>query len=175
MKKTILILFLLYLTSLSVYAQDVLANFSYAAHEKSMTLNYDRIERSSWNKYFKTQAKTLKKGWQKNKGLFTPEYTTSFARVLFAVNQKGEIISYKIKSSCIPSRDEIFINQLKQTINSIEKFDRLPSDYRYDFIIFTAKFHSTLPKDLNTAKIDWQRYGFADIEIDNHNTNIILK
>lgn len=138
-------------------------------------MNYNRIERSTWNKYFKAQAKIIKKNWRKNKSLFSSKYKTSYARVLIAVDKNGEILSYKIKSSCVPSNDEIFINQVKKTINSIGKFDNLPSNYRYSILIFTVKFHSKLPQDLNTIKIDWQRYGFADIEIDKRGADIILK
>lgn len=175
MKKIITILFLLIFSNIPAFSQDILENFSGGIYENNITLNYNRIERSTWNKYFKAQAKTVKKNWRKNKSLFSPKYKTSYARVLIAIDRNGEILSYKIKSSCVPCKDEIFINQVKQTLNSIGKFDSLPSDYRYNFLIFTVKFHSKLPQDINTVKIDWQRYGFADIEIDKRGVDIILK
>ena len=175
MKKIIILLFILSFSNIPTFSQDIVENFSYEEYEKNITLNYNRIEQSTWNKYFKSQAKVLKKNLGKNKNLFTSDYKTSYARVLFVINQNGEIISYNIKSSCVPYNDKLFINQVKQTINAIEKFDSLPSDYRSDFLIFTVKFHSKLPQNLNAGKVDWKRYGYADIDIDKRNTNIILK
>ncbi|MCM1265837.1 MAG: hypothetical protein NC200_06525, partial [Candidatus Gastranaerophilales bacterium] len=143
MKKIItILLFLLYFSNIPAFSQDILENFSDYIYDGNITLNYNRIERSTWNKYFKAQAKIIKKNWRKNKSLFSPKYKTSYARVLIAVDKNGEILSYKIKSSCVPTNDEIFINQVKKTINSIGKFDNLPSNYRYNILIFTVKLHS---------------------------------
>lgn len=170
-----MLLFILIFSNIPAFPQDILENFSDGMYEKNINLNYDRIEQSTWNKYFKSQAKVFRKSWGKNKNLFKPEYKTSFARVLIAIDQNGKIISYKIKSSCVPYKDEIFINQVKQTINTIDKLDSLPSDYRSDFLIFTVKFHTKLPQNLDVVKIDWKRYGYADIELDKRRIDIKLK
>lgn len=176
MKKIItILLFLLSVSNIPAFSQDALEKFSNGIYEKNIALHYNQTERSTWNKYFKAQAKTIKKSWRKNKNLFSPKYKTSYARVLVAIDKNGKIVSYKIKSSCVPCGDEIFIKQVNQTINSIGKFDSLPTDYKYDLLIFTVKFHSKLSQDLNLNRIDWQRYGFADIEIDKQGADIILK
>ena len=151
-------------------------NFVYANCESDVIFSYKKTEAAEWNKYFKSYAKKLKKNFKKNKQIFKDKkYRTSYARIIFIVNKKGELLSYKIKSSCTPANDKEFLNIIKKTIDITSSPAPLPANFENDFIVFTIKFHTNLPNHLNTKNIDWQRYGIADIEMDNHNIEVFLK
>lgn len=139
---------------------------------------YQKVENSEWEKYFENFAKYYKKSWKKNKQIFQDKkYKTSYARVLFVIDKDGNVLS-QIKSSCVPHGDTIFLAKVRQTINSGDSYTPLPTGYDGDYIIFTVKFHTNLPynlKDKSNDSIDWDRYGIADIELDNRDTKIILK
>lgn len=169
MKKKFLIILLLLLFNIGnnpVYSKGV-SNRHVIEHQK---------EQSVLNKYFKRQARKLKKSWMKNKNIFIDsKYKTSYARVLFTVNSNGEILSYQIKSSCIPSGDKIFIEQVNNTIKEVKKFDKFPANYNNTSASFTVKFHVNFPLNLSETGIDWARYGISDIELDNHKFVIIQK
>lgn len=130
---------------------------------------------TEWQKYFTKYSHKLRKNWKKNKQLYNNKnYNTSYARVLFKVDKNGKILSYDIKSSCVPFNDTIFIEKVKQTIDLAGKPAPLPAIYKDDDVEFTIKFHIHLPDQINTQNIDWIRYGIADVELDNRKAKIIL-
>ena len=151
-------------------------DFEYGKYETIITEQYNKVEKSQWNRYFKKCSKKFIKNWKYNKELFkNNNYKTSYARVMLIVDKEGQILSYKIKSSCIPYKDTDFLEKIEYSIKTVNKLAPLPENYKYDFIEFTIKFHTKLPDSINSKNIDWERYGVADIEIDNRNKNIFLK
>ena len=130
---------------------------------------------SAWTKYFNKQAKKIRKSWKSNKSIFkNSKYDTSYARALVFVNSKGEITDYKIKSYCVPYQDTQFISIVESTLSNIKRIDPLPLEYKVGAAAFTIKFHTNLPKKINSNNIDWDKYGLVDIEIDRKNVEIIF-
>lgn len=144
-------------------------------NERDLIYYYNHISSSEWNKYFRKQAKKIKRHWKNNKVLFSPEYETSYVRVLIKLNKYGEIISYDIKSSCVPYNNSEFTKHIKSTINNIGYFEPLPQNYGYDYAVFTIKFHSELPQKINKSNIDWNKYGIADIEVDKKSAEVVIR
>lgn len=150
--------------------------YTYADNKYAIISSYKKVLQDDWEKYFNKQTKLLKKSWKKEVKLKDDKYKTSYARVLFFVNRNGNILSYQIKSSCIPKDDKIFMNSVEDTIKKIGKFNPLPSNYNNDLIVFTVKFNSYIPKKYQNSKnVEWDRYGIADIELSQNKSYFLLE
>ena len=151
-------------------------NDNYGDNKYSVVNSYRNVLQKDWEKYFTKQSKQLTKIWKKETILKNIKYKTSYARIMFFVSKKGEILSYQIKSSCIPKDDTVFLDSIENTIKKFGKFDILPSNYNKDFIVFTVKFNSYIPpKYQNVKNIEWDRYGVVDIEISQNKSYFILE
>ena len=149
-------------------------DISYESIKEDVIAGYIKPEKTVWKKYFKKQAKTIKKIWKKSPVHLNSIYDTSYVRVLVFVNKDGKIISYETKSSCIPYGDTVFKKEVENVLSKV-KFSNLPNDYNYHLIAFTLKFHSQLPANINVSRLNWDRYGLADIELSNKKIKTIIK
>jgi len=175
------LLFLLLITSFLFSSMETFAienakdnDISYDSIKDDVIIRYGQIEKSVWKKYFKKQAKITKKIWKKSVVHSNTKYDTSYLRVLLFINEHGQIISYKTMSSCMPYKDETFKQEVEKVLSSV-KFTPLPKDYKYHFLVFTIKFHSKLPANINSSRINWDSYGIADIELANKSFKTIIK
>lgn len=158
-KKLFSVLFLLILLGCNLPA--------YSNNEVIYTNFYKSLSASEWNNYFKKYDKELRKNWKKNKQIFANEkYSTSYAKVMFKINKNGEISLYDIKSSCIPSKDELFLEKVKQTIDKTSKLKPLPAKYLYDATVFSIKFYTILPAHTNYSNMTRKACGVSCSEID---------
>lgn len=156
--------------------QEEVVKYSYGDNKYIIVSDYKKVLQDDWEKYFKKQTKLLKKTWKKEVILKEDKYKTSYARVLFFVNRNGNILSYQVKSSCIPKGDTKFMGSVENTIKKFAKFNALPANYNNDLIVFTIKFNSYIPKKYQNAKnIEWDRYGIADIELSQNKSYFILE
>jgi len=171
MKKiAFLVLVIFSFISSQVFAFDEISAFENNKNEYN--LGYKNLEKSLWKKYFKKQAKIAQKLWQKSEIHKDLKYDTSFARVFLLVNKEGKIVSYEIKSTCVPYKDEKFINEVNNFLSKVI-FAKLPSEYNFDLIAFTLKLHKKLPDRINPTRINWNSYGYADIELDSKDFVVI--
>ena len=131
------------------------------------------VEKKDLTTYFKSQTKNVQKVWQKESIIKSTKYKTSYARVFFKLGNNGEILSYKIKSSCIPKDDTEFLQAVERTVSTI-KFNKIPTSYKNKDFNFTIKFNSYL-SDYKRKNIDWHSYGIANIEVGESNSYFILK
>lgn len=149
--------------------------YGYQRIQKEIEYNYSNVPTKEWEKYFNNQAKIIRKEWKKEKTLLNDDkYKTAYVRVLFFVNNKGDILSYQIKSSCIPKGDKKFIEAVGRTISNIPKLKDTPQSFKHDTIVYTVKISSYLPKFRSTQYVDWNRYGVADVEVASNTSYVLL-
>ncbi|MCR5266458.1 MAG: hypothetical protein K6E29_07685 [Cyanobacteria bacterium RUI128] len=131
------------------------------------------VSKDVWVKYFDNQAGKIRKVWKTNKALFKDKkYDTSYARVLIVANNTGKVC-FKIKSYCVPFYDEEFLKCVENTVKSL-KLNPPPAGYGCEYLAFTIKFHSKLPKKINSQNIDWEKCGIADIEVNNKQKEVVF-
>ncbi len=159
----------------TAYAQSTNLVYTYKNIQAETEYNFLNSDQNEWKQYFNNQAKLIRKQWKKEKVLLNDnKYRTAYVRVLFFVNNKGEILSYQIKSSCIPKGDKKFIEAVERTISNIPKLKDTPQSFKHDTIVYTVKFSSYLPKFRNTQYVDWNRYGVADVEVASNTSYVLL-
>lgn len=159
----------------TAYAQSTNLVYTYKNIQTETEYNFLNSDQNEWKQYFNNQAKVIRKQWKKEKVLLNDnKYRTAYVRVLFFVNNKGKILSYQIKSSCIPKGDKKFIEAVERTISNIPKLKDTPQSFKHDTIVYTVKFSSYLPKFRSTQYVDWNRYGVADVEVASNTSYVLL-
>ena len=150
-------------------------DLDYSNVETEIASKYHSVAPQIWEKYFKKQTKLATKLWKKQAILNNQKYKTSYARVLVYLNEDGSLKFYDIKSSCVPKGDTEFIKTIEESVLWKVKFEKLPSEYKGNMLVFTIKFHSNLPNSFNVKNIEWRRYGIADIEVGKEKSTFFVK
>lgn len=149
--------------------------YDYKKIQKEIEYNYSNVPTKEWEKYFNNQTKLISNQWKKEKSILNNDkYKTAYVRVLFFISNKGKILSYQIKSSCIPQYDKNFLKAVEHTISNIKKLKNTPQSFKHNTIVYTVKFNSYLPKFKNTQHVDWNRYGVADVEVASNTSYFLL-